>query len=231
MSDKVLRLAARGEGVTESGRFVPLTAPGDMVGGDDAILPGPHHQTPPCRHFPECGGCQLQHVDDAAYADFVSDRIATALRKQGVAPGEILFSKTLDVPSGQNLSAVASFDAGGSPTIDVFANDVTKAPAKGGRISLRHAAAAPEVVVDLGYYPYNRQYSFFSRQYGPVANGQQGDVTTLAGPYDVVVRAASSKARVAAIPRFPISAGMLTNVFVVGKPGESLGFIVQRIAL
>jgi len=89
-SDVVLRLAGRGDGVGESGRFHPLTAPGDRVWEDGAVEPGPHRQVPPCRHFPECGGCQLQHVDDRAYADFLCDRIGSALAAQGVAAPEFL---------------------------------------------------------------------------------------------------------------------------------------------
>ena len=85
-----MRIAARGEGVTESGRFVPLSAPGDGVSSDGTVTAGPYHQVPPCRHFPECGGCQLQHVDDAAYADFLKERIASALQAQGVAVPDIL---------------------------------------------------------------------------------------------------------------------------------------------
>jgi len=85
----VVRLAARGDGVTESGRFVALAAPGDMVEADGAIIAGAHHAVPPCRHFPLCGGCQLQHVDDAAYADYLRDRIASALAAQGVVVPEI----------------------------------------------------------------------------------------------------------------------------------------------
>ena len=81
---RILRLAARGDGVTADGRHVPLTAPGDEVAEDGAIIPGPHHQTPPCRHFPRCGGCQLQHVDDEAYKVFLVDRIAAALASQGL---------------------------------------------------------------------------------------------------------------------------------------------------
>jgi 23S rRNA (uracil1939-C5)-methyltransferase len=87
--EEIVRLAARGDGVTASGRFLPLTAPGDLVADDGKATPGPHRQIPPCRHFPECGGCQLQHVDDAAYADYLVERIASALAAQGVAAPEI----------------------------------------------------------------------------------------------------------------------------------------------
>jgi 23S rRNA (uracil1939-C5)-methyltransferase len=90
VSEWVVRLAARGDGVTQSGRFVAMAAPGDLVAADGAVTPGPHHQVPLCRHFPACGGCQLQHVDDAAYADYLKDRIASALAAQGVAAPEIL---------------------------------------------------------------------------------------------------------------------------------------------
>lgn len=83
-SDLIVRVAARGDGVTADGRFAPLAAPGDSLRADGSIVPGPHHRKPPCRHFPECGGCQLQHLDDAAYAGFVRDRIAGALEAQGV---------------------------------------------------------------------------------------------------------------------------------------------------
>lgn len=88
--DLILRLAGRGDGVGESGRYYPLTAPGDRVGTNGRIEPGPHRQAPPCRHFPECGGCQLQHVDEEAYAGFLRDRIASALAAQGVPAPDIL---------------------------------------------------------------------------------------------------------------------------------------------
>ena len=83
--DLIVRVAARGEGVTEDGRFAALAAPGDRLQGDGTVLPGPHHQAPPCRHFPECGGCQLQHLDDDAYAAFLTERVASALAAQGLS--------------------------------------------------------------------------------------------------------------------------------------------------
>lgn len=90
LSEQIIRIAAKGDGVTASGRHVAGTAPGDMVDETGAIIPGPHHQTPPCRHFAACGGCQLQHADDAALADFVTERVVNAARGQGLEPGEVL---------------------------------------------------------------------------------------------------------------------------------------------
>ncbi|MGQ0660883.1 class I SAM-dependent RNA methyltransferase [Sphingosinicella sp.] len=89
MSERVVRIAARGDGVTTSGRYVPLAAPGDVVDEAGAVTPGRHHATPPCRHFPECGGCQLQHVDDEAYRAYLVDRVAGALAAQSVSIPEI----------------------------------------------------------------------------------------------------------------------------------------------
>lgn len=76
---EVLRVAGRGEGVTADGRYIPFTAPGDQVDAQGVVTRGPHHQEPPCRHFPECGGCQLQHLDDTAWAGFITDRVSAAL--------------------------------------------------------------------------------------------------------------------------------------------------------
>jgi len=92
VTEQVVRLASRGDGVTESGRHVSLAAPGDLLLPDGSIEPGPHRAVPPCRHFPECGGCQLQHVDDQAYGEFLRDRIASALAAQGLAAPDILTS-------------------------------------------------------------------------------------------------------------------------------------------
>lgn len=87
--DLVLRLAAKGDGVTADGRHVPLSAPGDFARAAE-LVHGPHHVDPPCVHFPACGGCQLQHVDDESYAIFVRDRVIGALAGQGVEPGMVL---------------------------------------------------------------------------------------------------------------------------------------------
>nr|WP_295371616.1 class I SAM-dependent RNA methyltransferase [uncultured Sphingosinicella sp.] len=111
-SELIVRVAARGDGVTESGRHVALAAPGDRVDPGGAILPGPHHQVPPCRHFPECGGCQLQHLDDAAFGRFLQDRIASALAAQGIAAPDIL-EPHLSPPNSRRRASLRAERRGG----------------------------------------------------------------------------------------------------------------------
>ncbi len=84
-ADLIIRIAAKGDGVTADGRHVPLSAPGDRIAADGTLSHGPNHVDPPCRHFPECGGCQLMHLSDPAYTAYVSDRVVGALTGQGIA--------------------------------------------------------------------------------------------------------------------------------------------------
>lgn len=88
-ADLIIRIAARGDGVTGDGQHVPMSAPGDRLLSDGGLEWGPQHVTPRCGHVPECGGCSLQHLSDVAYADYVRDRIVGALAGQGLEAGEV----------------------------------------------------------------------------------------------------------------------------------------------
>jgi 23S rRNA (uracil1939-C5)-methyltransferase len=90
ISDPIIRLAAKGDGVAASGRHIAGAIPGDTIDADGAITAGPHHIAPACRHFGSCGGCQLQHVDDTVLEDFVRDRVVNAAKGQELEPGELL---------------------------------------------------------------------------------------------------------------------------------------------
>ena len=85
MSEPIVRVAARGDGVTQSGRHAALAAPGDTLTDGGEVVPGPRHHPPRCPHFPTCGGCQLQHLENGDYLAFVADRVTHALAAQGLA--------------------------------------------------------------------------------------------------------------------------------------------------
>lgn len=84
-SGLIVRVAAKGEGATADGRYAALAAPGDVLQADGSLVHGPNHVDPPCRHFPACGGCQLQHLSENALAEYVHDRVVGAAKGQGIA--------------------------------------------------------------------------------------------------------------------------------------------------
>lgn len=90
MSEEITRMAAKGDGVTATGRHVAGAITGDVVSEDGTIIPGPHHVDPPCRHFGTCGGCQIQQADEAALRQFVTERVAFAAESQDIQVGQLL---------------------------------------------------------------------------------------------------------------------------------------------
>lgn len=110
--EEILRVAAKGDGITASGRHVPYSAPGDRVQADGVIEPGPHHATPPCRHFRTCGGCQLQHLDEETLAGFVAERVANAASGQELTP-EVITPPHLSPPRSRRRAALHAQRQGG----------------------------------------------------------------------------------------------------------------------
>lgn len=155
--DPIIRIAAKGDGVTASGRHVAGAVPGDAVDAAGAVTPGPHRQAPPCRHFAlrpaqGCGGCQLQHADDAVLADFVRDRVVHAARGQGLEAAEVL-PVHLSPPRSRRRAglhglrtargAVLGYREGGSHRIVDLAECHVLAPALAGLVApLRSFLAA-----------------------------------------------------------------------------------------
>jgi 23S rRNA (uracil1939-C5)-methyltransferase len=112
-------VGARGDGIARrDGRpvYVPFTAPGDRVrvrlgaaSGEactaalvELLAPGARI-APACRHFGACGGCALQHLDAAAYAEAKETQIVAALRRRGLEAAAI--APLLRLPPGTRRRA------------------------------------------------------------------------------------------------------------------------------
>ena len=111
-TEDIIRIAAKGDGVTASGRHARYAAPGDTLSADGKVMPGPHHTTPACRHFGKCGGCQLQHCDDEALAGFVHDRVANAAEGQGLVPG-VITAPHMSPPCSRRRASLRAINGGG----------------------------------------------------------------------------------------------------------------------
>ena len=108
----VERIGARGDGIAQHDGepvFLPFTVPGDRVrarlgarrGGGregrivDRLAAGSGRAEPPCRHFGQCGGCTLQHLDHAAYRTFKLGALETVLERVDIDPGLVLSLRTV----------------------------------------------------------------------------------------------------------------------------------------
>jgi len=114
--ERVIRLAAKGDGITASGRHVAGSAPGDFVHADGTVVHGPEHVTPPCRHFGTCGGCELQYVSDAELARFVRERVDHAAAGQGLVPGHVSHA-AMSPPESRRRGSLQAINGGGKPLI------------------------------------------------------------------------------------------------------------------
>lgn len=115
-TEEIIRIAAKGDGITASGRHSPFSAPGDLLHVDGTLEHGPHHVDPPCRHFGSCGGCQLQHLDEEMLATFVTDRVVNAAQGQGIVP-ERLHPAHLSPPRSRRRATLHAVNGGGGPLI------------------------------------------------------------------------------------------------------------------
>ena len=115
-AEEIIRIAAKGDGITASGRFAWGAAPGDLLLADGTLEPGPHHVVPPCRHFSQCGGCQLQQLDEQTLAEFVSARVANASASQELG-AEFITAPHLSPPGARRRASLRAESSQGRVVI------------------------------------------------------------------------------------------------------------------
>jgi 23S rRNA (uracil1939-C5)-methyltransferase len=125
---EVEALGGRGDGIGHhDGRpvFVPLTLPGDRVrlrvvaekaGGwrgevIELLAEGPGRRPAPCPHFGLCGGCALQHLDEADYRAWKRGLLVEALTRQGL-PGDLVAPLTSVAERSRRRATLAARLAG-----------------------------------------------------------------------------------------------------------------------
>ncbi|KQT54712.1 RNA methyltransferase [Aureimonas sp. Leaf454] len=111
-------LGAKGDGVATGPEnaplYVPFTLPGERVEAERSgarakllriELASKDRVEPPCPHFGICGGCDLQHADDALYRDFKRRLVVSALKSRGI---ETEIAPLVTIPPATRRRAVFS---------------------------------------------------------------------------------------------------------------------------
>ena len=97
-------LAHRGDGIAVDGErsiFISHTLQGETVEADvvgergtlvDVLEPAKDRVEAPCEHYLECGGCNLQHMENSAYLNWKREQVIHALEAQEIelAPEPII---------------------------------------------------------------------------------------------------------------------------------------------
>lgn len=92
----VAEIGARGDAASpgpDGPIYLPFALPGEVVrarvAGDrgevlEILQASPERTAPSCRHFGRCGGCQLQHWQEAPYLAFKHEQVVKALARRGI---------------------------------------------------------------------------------------------------------------------------------------------------
>ena len=69
---------------TLPGETVEISFDGKHAKLERIINPSPDRVAPPCPHFGQCGGCQMQHASDALYTRWKRSLLTTPLQQAGI---------------------------------------------------------------------------------------------------------------------------------------------------
>jgi 23S rRNA (uracil1939-C5)-methyltransferase len=132
----VARLGAEGDGIAERADgtrlYLPFVLPGERVRARPSMRRGDgfaataeileasaERVAPPCPHFGACGGCALQHWQDAPYLAWKSGLLTAALRRAGYAVAVAPIIAT--PPRARRRMALAARREGGAVRLGLHA--------------------------------------------------------------------------------------------------------------
>ncbi|SHF37308.1 23S rRNA m(5)U-1939 methyltransferase [Litoreibacter ascidiaceicola] len=84
MTQTILRLNHKGEGVPDTGAPIPRVLPDEVVEEGRIVTPSADRVAAPCRHYKSCGGCAMQHASDDFVAEWKTDVIRLGLSARGI---------------------------------------------------------------------------------------------------------------------------------------------------
>jgi len=222
---EIYELAGRGEGVANGPQglvFVPLALPGERieadVEGDRGVLislqqASPHRRSPPCPYFGDCGGCRLQHLDTAVYAQWKRSYIVSLLTKQGLAPLIHSLCEAQDAGRRRVVLHVRRSSTGAALIGFMAANTHRLISIDHCLVLAAELQGAILAARDLGELLIARTPSF-DLQFTAVANGIDCDIRGIAGNIDKHISQIAEIARRRGICRISVGGSPLLTLAV-----------------
>lgn len=130
----------------------------------------------------------------------------------GNCGNEPVLSTTVKLKNGDFKTVVAQLDANGAPITATYSDDQTTARSRNGRITFRHAAAAPSVDITLGQGFQNAVITASNLQ-----NGEEEALTLRKKKYNTYIAAYLSESPLVGPIPLSASPGMNTFIYAAGS--------------
>ncbi len=149
-----------------------------------------------------------------------------AIRAAGSAPdSEPAIAGSAALEAGANVTIVAHLTEDGTPTLGLFANDLSPVDDGNGRVVVAHTAAAPAVDIRV-----RRLFSRTRLKIEDLSNGNNAQADVRGGFYLAWIFAAGTRQRVAGPVFLFVRPGQTLSIYAVGSlAGGSFQLLSQRI--
>ncbi|MDD2324606.1 MAG: methyltransferase [Alphaproteobacteria bacterium] len=83
---------------------------GELV---EVLVPVRERMKPPCPHYPQCGGCRLQHMNDSAYEAFKRSELVYLFEREGLAAPHLMPTVTTATQTRRRARVAAHYGEAG----------------------------------------------------------------------------------------------------------------------